>query len=198
MGLTLNSDELTPAIVQDATTKEVLMLGYMDQLALDKTKSTGKVTFYSRSKQRMWTKGETSKNYLHVVDIKIDCDGDALLITARPDGPTCHKGTTTCWGEMPQGTIRYLETVIRERKSGEPKDSYIASLFEKGINKIAQKVGEEAVEMVIEAKDTDDSLFLNESADLLFHYLILLQAKGHTFQAVLDILEARRSEREKE
>jgi phosphoribosyl-ATP pyrophosphohydrolase/phosphoribosyl-AMP cyclohydrolase len=179
-----NGDGLVPAIIQDAQTKNVLMLGYMNQEAYDKTQETNKVTFYSRSKQHLWTKGEESGNFLNLVSIKNDCDNDSLLITVNPEGPTCHTGTDTCWKEENTsnfGFISQLETIITERRtSADTSTSYVASLFEKGINKIAQKVGEEAVETVIEAKDDNDELFLYESSDLLFHYLILLQAKGFT------------------
>lgn len=176
-----SADGLLPVIVQDATTQAVLMLGYMNQEALTQTQESGKVTFYSRSKQRLWTKGEESGHFLQLVDLKADCDQDTLLIQAHPQGPTCHKGTDTCWGEDNQaqfGFFSTLEATIAARKASDTDDSYVASLFREGINKIAQKVGEEAVETVIEAKDDNDELFLNESADLLFHYLILLQAKG--------------------
>jgi phosphoribosyl-ATP pyrophosphohydrolase/phosphoribosyl-AMP cyclohydrolase len=190
-----NSDGLIPAIVQDATTKKVLMLGYMNQEAFDKTQETKKVTFYSRTKKRLWTKGEESGNYLNLVSIKNDCDDDTLLISVHPVGPTCHKGTDTCWGEANTssfGFLSELEAIITDRKDNpENEDSYIASLFRKGINKVAQKVGEEAVEVVIEAKDNDDKLFLDESADLLFHYLILLQAKGFTLKDIEEVLKKR-------
>ncbi|OMP30719.1 bifunctional phosphoribosyl-AMP cyclohydrolase/phosphoribosyl-ATP diphosphatase HisIE [Mangrovimonas sp. DI 80] len=190
-----NKNGLVPAIIQDAETKNVLMLGYMNEEALEKTEVSGLVTFYSRSKQRLWTKGEESGNVLRLEDIKIDCDGDTLLIQATPFGPTCHKGSDTCWN-MPNrlnfGFLTTLEDIIQNRKENfKPSESYVASLFEKGINKIAQKVGEEAVEVVIEAKDENEELFLNESADLLFHYLILLQAKGYTLKDVVDILKTR-------
>ena len=174
---------LIPAIIQDSQTGKVLMLGYMNQEALERTQELGKVTFFSRSKQRLWTKGEESGNYLELVSLSEDCDQDALLVKAIPKGPTCHKGTDTCWGEDNTecyGFLSTLEQVIRDRREIAPEDSYVASLFTKGINKIAQKVGEEAVELVIESKDDSEELFLNESADLLFHYLILLQAKGYT------------------
>ncbi|WP_296620683.1 bifunctional phosphoribosyl-AMP cyclohydrolase/phosphoribosyl-ATP diphosphatase HisIE [Marivirga sp.] len=184
---------LLPAVIQDSITGKVLMLGYMNEEALEKTQSSGKVTFYSRSKQRLWTKGESSSNFLHLVDISLDCDQDTFLIKAKPDGPTCHTGADTCWDEKNQGIgfINQLETVIEGRKNGDSEKSYVKSLFDKGINKIAQKVGEEAVEVVIEAKDDNEELFLNESADLLFHYLILLQAKGYKLQDVVKILEDR-------
>ncbi len=188
-------DGLVPAIVQDASTNKVLMLGFMNQEAINKTNNLGKVTFYSRSKQRLWTKGEESGNYLNLVSMLLDCDNDALLVKVNPSGPTCHKGTDTCWQEKNTesfGFISQLEDIIKHRKeNGKPEDSYVASLFDKGINKIAQKVGEEAVEVVIEAKDTNDNLFLNESADLLFHYLILLQAKGFQLHDVINKLKQR-------
>ena len=190
-----NENGLVPAIIQDAETKNVLMLGYMNEEAFQKTKDSGLVTFYSRSKQRLWTKGEESGNILRLKDIKIDCDGDTLLIQAQPFGPTCHKGSDTCWN-MPNrsyfGFLTPLEDIIKDRiENFTPSESYVASLFAKGINKIAQKVGEEAVEMVIEAKDDNEALFLNESADLLFHYLILLQAKGYTLEDVVAVLKTR-------
>jgi phosphoribosyl-ATP pyrophosphohydrolase/phosphoribosyl-AMP cyclohydrolase len=187
---------LIPAIIQDAQTKNVLMLGYMNKEALDKTLKTNKVTFFSRSKQRLWTKGEESGNFLNLVAIKNDCDQDTLLISVNPEGPTCHTGSDTCWNEENHSNFAFLnelEDIIRQRKEEaeiDPdlrqgiKQSYVVSLFEKGINKIAQKVGEEAVETVIEAKDSNDDLFLYESADLLFHYLILLQAKGFTLKDI--------------
>jgi len=179
---------LVPTIIQDERTKNVLMLGYMNVAALAKTRETGKVTFYSRSKKRLWTKGEESGNFLWLRTIKNDCDNDSLLITVQPQGPTCHKGSDTCWGEENTssfGFLSQLETTINERRTAvDGSTSYVASLFEKGINKIAQKVGEEAVETVIEAMDTNDDLFLYESADLLFHYLILLQAKGFTLKDI--------------
>lgn len=186
---------LLPAIVQDATTKTVLMLGYMNQEALTKTLATDRVTFYSRSKQRLWTKGEESGHFLELVDLKADCDQDTLLIQAHPKGPTCHKGTDSCWGEENQahfGFFSALEETIEQRKAQDEDKSYVASLFRAGINKIAQKVGEEAVETVIEAKDDNDELFLNESADLLFHYLILLQAKGYRLKDIEATLKARK------
>mgnify|MGYP003110316000 CR=1 FL=1 len=197
-----NGDGLVPAIIQDNTTKKVLMLGYMNEEAFLKTNETGKVTFFSRTKNRLWTKGEESGNFLHLVSILNDCDKDTLLINVNPTGPTCHKGTDTCWGEeniSGFGFLSQLEGIIGERKktSEAPIElrkgdaSYIVSLFDAGINKIAQKVGEEAVETVIEAKDENDELFLSESADLLFHYLILLQAKGFTLKDIEKVLQAR-------
>ncbi len=190
-----NNDGLVPAIIQDVSTKNVLMLGYMNQEAYQKTMDTKKVTFYSRSKQRLWTKGEESGNFLELVSVKNDCDKDSLLIQVKPQGPTCHTGADTCWNESNNqsfGFLSELETIIQNRKENqEDEKSYVASLFRKGINKIAQKVGEEAVEIVIEAKDTNDELFLNESADLLFHYLILLQAKGFTLDNVVKVLKDR-------
>ena len=183
-----NNDGLVPAIIQDATTKNVLMLGYMNKEAFAKTKETKQVTFFSRTKNRLWTKGEESGNILHLVAIKLDCDNDTLLIQVNPNGPTCHKGSDTCWNEENTsnfGFLSTLENVISERVANkDTKKSYVASLFEKGINKIAQKVGEEAVETVIEAMDSNDELFLYESADLLFHYLMLLQAKGFTLKDI--------------
>ena len=185
---------LVPAIVQDAQTKTVLMLGYMNKEALTITQKTKKVTFFSRSKNRLWTKGEESGHFLTLVSVMADCDQDTLLILANPMGPTCHKGTDTCWGEANKpnyGFISALEALIADRKKNPSEKSYVTSLFAKGINKIAQKVGEEAVETVIEAKDSNDDLFLNEGADLLFHWLILLQAKGYSLQDVVEILEQR-------
>lgn len=197
-----NKDGLVPAIIQDASTKNVLMLGYMNEEAFLKTNETKKVTFFSRSKKRLWTKGEESGNYLHLVSIKNDCDQDTLLVNVKPQGPTCHQGTDTCWGEENKqnfGFLSQLEGIIAKRKRmsevepelREDKNSYVVSLFDKGINKIAQKVGEEAVETVIEAKDNDEELFLNESADLLFHYLILLKAKGYSLKDISKVLENR-------
>ncbi|WP_339886795.1 bifunctional phosphoribosyl-AMP cyclohydrolase/phosphoribosyl-ATP diphosphatase HisIE [uncultured Flavobacterium sp.] len=192
---TKNTDGLIPAIIQDNETKNVLMLGYMNQEAYDKTLETNKVTFFSRSKNRLWTKGEESDNFLNLISIKNDCDNDTLLIQVKPVGPTCHKGSDTCWQEenkQDYGFISKLEETIKDRKeNANSKQSYVASLFAKGINKIAQKVGEEAVEVVIEAKDSNDELFLSESADLLFHYLILLQAKGFQLNDVISVLKQR-------
>ncbi len=190
-----NSDNLVPAIIQDVDTRQVLMLGYQNKEAFEKTLELKKVTFYSRSKHRLWTKGEESGNFLELVDFKIDCDQDTILYSVKPHGPTCHKGTDTCWGETNKahyGFLTGLENTIEERKNNSSADnSYVASLFEKGINKIAQKVGEEAVETVIEAKDNNADLFLNESADLLFHYLILLQAKGYKLEDIVKVLKDR-------
>lgn len=188
-------DGLVPAIIQDNNTRKVLMLGYMNRDALARTVETKKVTFYSRTKQRLWTKGEESGNFLDVVDIKPDCDRDTLLIQVQPTGPVCHTGSDTCWNEENSqggGFLSSLEAIIdmRKKDSGNEK-SYVASLFRKGINGIAQKVGEEAVETIIEAKDTNDDLFLNESADLLFHFLILLNAKGYRLRDVEGLLQER-------
>ncbi|CAN1537695.1 bifunctional phosphoribosyl-AMP cyclohydrolase/phosphoribosyl-ATP pyrophosphatase protein [Flavobacteriaceae bacterium] len=186
---------LIPSIIQDSETKNVLMLGYMNAEAYQKTIDTQKVTFYSRSKQRLWTKGEESGNFLNLVDIKNDCDNDTLLIQVQPVGPTCHNGTDTCWAtenKHDYGFISNLENTIKTRReNADSEKSYVASLFKLGINKIAQKVGEEAIEVVIEAKDDNDDLFLSESADLLFHYLILLQAKGFELNDVVDVLKSR-------
>ena len=188
-------NSLVPAIIQDSITKNVLMLGFMNEEAFEITMETQQITFYSRSKKRIWTKGEQSGNFLNLVSVKIDCDNDTLLFQVRPKGPVCHTGTDTCWGEVNSANfsfLSYLENIIKDRKNNTRQDeSYVASLFEKGINKIAQKVGEEAVELVIEAKDNDDGLFLNESADLLFHYMILLQAKGFLLKDVEKALRSR-------
>ena len=190
---------LIPAIIQDSETKAVLMLGYMNAESYQKTLDTKKVTFFSRSKQRLWTKGEESGNFLNLVDIKNDCDDDTLLIQVKPEGPTCHTGSDTCWQEtnnQKYGFISDLENTIKTRRENASRSvgtekSYVASLFKLGMNKIAQKVGEEAIEVVIEAKDNNDDLFLSESADLLFHYLILLQAKGFQLNDVVDVLKSR-------
>ncbi|WP_422003855.1 bifunctional phosphoribosyl-AMP cyclohydrolase/phosphoribosyl-ATP diphosphatase HisIE [Roseivirga pacifica] len=187
-------DGLIPAIIQDAQTGKVLMLGYMNEEALEKTLATQKVTFFSRSKSRLWTKGETSENYLRLVSISPDCDQDALLVKVNPEGPTCHTGTDTCWQEENKNDLQflgYLTDVIKERRQLSTDESYVARLFSKGINKVAQKVGEEAVEVVIEAKDNDDKLFLDESADLLFHYMMLLEAKGFSLSDVVSVLKER-------
>jgi len=188
-------DGLVPAIVQDYDTHKVLMLGFMNEEAFIKTEETGKVTFYSRSKQRLWTKGEESGNFLLVKSIAVDCDKDTLLIKAHPQGPTCHTGADTCWAERnhKEDFLYYLEDIINLRRQANVEESYVAKLFAKGINKIAQKVGEEAVELVIEAKDDNENLFLNEAADLLFHYLILLNAKGYKLQDIIDVLKKRHS-----
>ncbi|WP_425338196.1 bifunctional phosphoribosyl-AMP cyclohydrolase/phosphoribosyl-ATP diphosphatase HisIE [Tamlana crocina] len=195
MTIKYDAHGLVPAIIQDASTKNVLMLGYMNEEAYQKTLETQKVTFYSRSKKRLWTKGEESGNFLNLVDIKNDCDNDTLLVQVNPAGPTCHKGTGNCWGEDNKpsyGFFSTLEDVIAERVANKDTNkSYVASLFSKGINKVAQKVGEEAVETVIEAMDNNDELFLYESADLLFHYLMLLQAKGFTLKDIENELKGR-------
>lgn len=187
------SDGLVPAIVQDNNTQKVLMLGFMNEDAVNTTMQTGKVTFYSRSKKRLWTKGEESGNFLELKSMAVDCDHDTLLIKAHPLGPVCHTGADTCWSEKNHADnfLNHLEDIIELRKKASPDESYVAKLFSKGINKIAQKVGEEAVETVIEAKDNNESLFLNESADLLFHYLILLNAKGYKLADVIKILSER-------
>jgi len=184
-------DGLVPAIVQDALTGKILMQGYMNQEALEKTKETGMVTFFSRSKNRLWTKGETSGNFMDLVSILVDCDGDCFLIKANPRGPVCHTGADTCFDEFngsKTGFIDQLRDIIKDRKNNPSEKSYTASLFAKGINKIAQKVGEEAVEIVIEAKDDNKELFLGEAADLLFHYLILIEAKGYELDEVMQVL----------
>ncbi|NNF75520.1 MAG: bifunctional phosphoribosyl-AMP cyclohydrolase/phosphoribosyl-ATP diphosphatase HisIE [Flavobacteriaceae bacterium] len=190
-----NKDKLVPAIIQDSKTQNILMLGYMNEDAYNKTLETKRVTFFSRSKKRLWTKGEESGNYLELVSLKVDCDQDTLLIQAIPNGPTCHKGSDTCWDETnasSYGFLTRLEAIIKDRQTNSnAKESYVSSLFEKGINKIAQKVGEEAVETVIEAKDSNDDLFLAESADLLFHLMVLLRAKGFELRDVVDLLESR-------
>jgi len=190
-----NTDGLLPAIIQDAQTQNVLMLGYMNEAALEKTQSTGRVTFYSRSKQRLWTKGEESGNFLEFKSIKVDCDQDTLLVRATPVGPTCHKGTDTCWGEKNTSGLSFvkdLEAIIDDRQQNPSQDSYVSSLFEKGGNKIAQKVGEEAVETVIEAVDGNEALFMEEAADLFFHYLILLKSKGKSLEDILALLKQRK------
>lgn len=214
------SDGLVPAIIQDINTGVVLMLGFMNEAAVNKTKE-GKVTFYSRSKKRLWTKGEESGNFLLFKDIKVDCDNDTLLIKAQPVGPVCHTGADTCWNEKNDNQsppaegwtrrqydtqhssydaaglgadfLQHLENVIESRKAGNDENSYVKKMFGKGINKLAQKVGEEAVELVIEAKDNNEELFLGEAADLMFHYLLLLNAKGYKLQNVIDVLQARHS-----
>lgn len=187
------ADGLVPAIVQDYSTQKVLMLGFMNQEAFVKTEESGKVTFFSRSKQRLWTKGEESGNFLFVKQVMLDCDQDTLLIKVEPGGPTCHTGADTCWSEKnhKEDFLYYLEDLIELRKKSNDDKSYVRQLFQKGINKIAQKVGEEAVELVIEAKDNNEELFVNEAADLLFHYLVLLNAKGYNLQQVVDVLKSR-------
>ena len=183
---------LIPCVVQDSNTSKVLMLGFMNDEALQKTQQEKRVTFYSRSKKRLWTKGESSGNYLEVVEILEDCDSDTLLIKAIPKGPVCHTGADTCFNEKNESLdISFLEKIIQDRKNNPKPGSYTTSLFESGINKIAQKVGEEAIELVIEAKDNDKNLFLNEAADLMYHYLVLLTAKGHSFDEIKSILRQR-------
>ncbi|MDX1903673.1 MAG: bifunctional phosphoribosyl-AMP cyclohydrolase/phosphoribosyl-ATP diphosphatase HisIE [Thermonemataceae bacterium] len=189
-----NTEGLVPVIIQDYRSLKVLMLGYMNQEAYEKTQKEQIVTFFSRSKQRLWTKGETSGNFLKVKDIKIDCDTDTLLIKVEPLGAVCHTGADTCFEEKNQGNLYflgYLSEIIKQRKQEAPDKSYTSSLFAKGINKIAQKVGEEAVELVIEAKDDNKELFLGEAADLLFHYLVLLEAKGSSLDEVIGVLANR-------
>ena len=186
------SDGLVPVIVQDEVSLQVLMLGYMNEEAFAKTSEEGKVVFYSRSKQRLWMKGETSGNFLVVKDIKVDCDNDTILILANPVGPVCHTGTQTCFGEVnSKGFLYKLEETIKKRIDENDENSYTNKLFKRGINKVAQKVGEEAVELVIEAKDNDENLFLNEAADLMYHLLILLKAKNNTLSQVENILSER-------
>ncbi|HJW18734.1 MAG TPA: bifunctional phosphoribosyl-AMP cyclohydrolase/phosphoribosyl-ATP diphosphatase HisIE [Flavisolibacter sp.] len=187
------ADGLVPAVVQDYNTQKVLMLGFMNEESLKKTEETGLVTFYSRSKKRLWTKGEESGNQLQLRQILLDCDKDSLLIKADPKGPVCHTGADTCWSEKnhKEDFLNYLEHIIELRRTGVDEKSYVRQLFNKGINKIAQKVGEEAVELIIESKDVNQALFLNEAADLLFHYLILLQAKNCSLADVVKVLEQR-------
>jgi phosphoribosyl-ATP pyrophosphohydrolase/phosphoribosyl-AMP cyclohydrolase len=182
---------LVPAVIQDASSKQMLMLGYMNQEAIQKTLDTGKVTFYSRTKQRLWTKGESSGNFLLLKEILLDCDGDTLLIKAEPVGPVCHTGADTCFGESNNSKTAFIDQLratIKDRKNNPTDKSYTASLFAKGINKVAQKVGEEAVEIVIEAKDDNKELFMGEAADLLYHYLVLLEAKGYELDEVMEVL----------
>ncbi len=184
---------LIPAIVQDAETRVVLMLGYMNRESLEKTLTSGLVCFYSRSRQKLWTKGEESGNFLNLKDIKVDCDQDTLLIKASPAGPTCHTGTDTCWKEENQDNdfLFFLQRFLQKRKNDSPEESYTARLISWGINKVAQKVGEEAVELVIEAKDNNEELFLNEAADLMYHYIVLLIAKGYGLEDVCRVLKSR-------
>ncbi len=185
-------DGLVPAIVQHAHTREVLMQGYMNAEALAQTQASGHVTFFSRSKSRLWTKGESSGHFLDFVSVAVDCDGDSLLIQAIPHGPTCHNGTSSCWGEGDaRGFLHQLEAVIHERRDHPTEKSYTSSLLARGINKVAQKVGEEAVELVIEAKDDNRELFLGEAADLMYHYLVLLAAKGVDLSEVEAVLKGR-------
>lgn len=186
-------DGLIPAVVQDAETGVVLMLGFMNAEALAQTQSTGLVTFFSRSRQRLWTKGESSGNVLQISEMKIDCDQDTLLIKARPSGPVCHTGDDTCWGEINRSPefLKELESAIRDRRSATPESSYTARLFREGIPKIAQKVGEEAVETVIEALGDNRDRLLNESADLLYHLLVLLAAKEVRLEEVEAVLRSR-------
>lgn len=187
------SGGLIPAIIQDEQTDKILMLGYMNAEAFEKTMQTELVTFYSRSRESLWTKGETSGNYLKLKSIALDCDQDTLLVKANPVGPVCHTGSDTCFDEKNESTnfLLHLEKVIQSRKGAAPDSSYTASLFKKGINKVAQKVGEEAVELVIEAKDENKDLFLNEAADLMYHYLVLLAAKDFQLKDVIEILQQR-------
>jgi phosphoribosyl-AMP cyclohydrolase / phosphoribosyl-ATP pyrophosphohydrolase len=189
------ADGLVPAIIQDHVTQKVLMLGFMNEEAFNRTMVEGKVTFYSRSKKRLWTKGEESSNLLLVKHIAIDCDNDTLLIKAEPLGPVCHTGADTCWDEKnrKEDFLSYLEDVIETRKKSDDESSYVRHIFQQGINKIAQKVGEESVELILEAKDNDEQLFLGEASDLLFHYLLLLNAKGYNLQDVIDVLKKRHS-----
>ncbi len=183
---------LVPVIIQDQITLQVLMLGYMNEEAFLKTKTEKKVTFFSRTKNRLWTKGETSGNFLNVKEIKLDCDQDTLLIKVIPEGATCHKGTTSCFGEEDtQGFLYKLEDIINNRIDNDIEDSYTNKLYKRGINKVVQKVGEEAVELVIEAKDNNEELFKNEAADLLYHYIILLKAKGYKIQDIENVLKRR-------
>ncbi len=183
---------LVPCVIQDFNTSKVLMLGFMNPEALKKTMQEKRVTLFSRSKQRLWTKGETSGNFLNLVEIKIDCDQDTLLVKVNPAGPTCHTGADTCFNEVNETEgLAFLEKIILERKKNPKKGSYTNQLLDSGINKIAQKVGEEAVELVIEAKDNNKELFLNEAADLMYHYLVLLTAKEFTLKQVVDVLKSR-------
>ena len=185
-------DGLVPVIIQNELTLQVLMLGYMNEDAYNKTKDEGRVTFFSRTKNRLWTKGEESGNFLTVKEISIDCDNDTILIMARPQGPTCHTGATSCFNkETATGFIYELENTISDRIDSDNQESYTNKLYQSGINKVAQKVGEEAIELVIEAKDNDNNLFKNEAADLLYHYIILLKAKGFKLQDIEGVLKNR-------
>jgi phosphoribosyl-ATP pyrophosphohydrolase/phosphoribosyl-AMP cyclohydrolase len=188
------SNGLVPCVVQDSATNKVLMLGYMNPEALTKTLDEKKLTFYSRSKKRLWTKGETSGNFLSLVDVHLDCDNDTLLFKVKPKGPTCHTGADTCFNDKNQSDgLEFLEAIIQNRKTNPKAGSYTNQLLDSGINKVAQKVGEEAVELVIESKDNNRELFLGEAADLMYHYLVLLTAKGHTLKDVITVLKSRHS-----
>ncbi len=191
--LKFDEQGLIPAIIQDADTRVVLMMGYMNRESLEKTLKTGKVCFFSRSRQKLWTKGEESGHFLHLVDLKADCDRDTLLVKARPAGPTCHTGADTCWNEENTDAdfLFFLQRFLQKRKNDSPEESYTARLISRGINKVAQKVGEEAVELVIEAKDDQEELFLNEAADLMYHYIVLLIAKGYGLEEVIEVLKKR-------
>lgn len=187
-----SADGLAPCIVQDSQTRAVLMLGYMNKESIAETIKTSKVTFFSRSRQRLWIKGETSGNFLHMDNILADCDQDSVLVLARPAGPVCHTGADTCFNQKNEGSFLYeLEKVIQDRKVNPKEGSYTSKILDRGINKVAQKVGEEAVELVIEAKDDNKTLFLNEAADLMYHYLLLLAAKGFSLQDVEEVLRGR-------
>lgn len=190
-------DGLLPAIIQDADTNVILMLGYMNKEAMHKTTQTKLVTFYSRTRQRLWTKGEVSKNHLHLIDMKLDCDSDAILIKARPQGPVCHTGSDTCFNEenANDNFLLTLEKIILDRRKNPKEKSYTSTLFKKGLNAVAQKVGEEAIELIIEAKDNDAVQFKQEAADLLFHYIVLLSAKGFTLNDIIDVFKERHSKR---
>lgn len=191
--LKFNAEGLIPAIIQDADTRMVLMQGYMNKESVGETLSSGKVCFYSRSRRKLWTKGEESGHFLFVREILADCDNDSLLVKAVPAGPICHSGADTCWGEVnkEKDFLFFLQAYLQRRRNDPPEESYTARLISKGINKVAQKVGEEAVELVIEAKDNDRTLFLNEAADLMYHYIVLLIAKGYGLEDVVRVLESR-------
>ena len=191
--LKFDERDLIPAIIQDADTRVVLMMGYMNRESLDLTLKTGKVCFFSRSRQKLWTKGEESGHFLYLVDLKADCDQDTLLVKVRPVGPTCHTGADTCWNEENTDAdfLFFLQRFLQKRKNDSPEESYTARLISRGINKVAQKVGEEAVELVIEAKDDEEELFLNEAGDLMYHYIVLLIAKGYGLEDVIEVLKKR-------
>ena len=193
LNFTKSQDGLIPVIIQDSKTQKVLMLGYMNAQALQKTENEKRVTFFSRSKNRLWTKGEESGNFLNVNELLPDCDNDTILIKVTPVGPVCHTGSDTCFNEKndSESFLSELEKIIQDRKRNPSPNSYVSSLFNKGVNKIAQKVGEEAVELIIEAKDNDAELFKNEAADLLFHYLILLSAKEYSLNEIVSVLASR-------